>query len=277
MSLKSRNDETKINSLTHEKIIVRKMKFGLRKEKINNWHNNNPFISHFYNGMSIMFPVGEKFFIDSVRFYQDKVDDVELKACIKNFFRQEGHHTEAHIRYNALLEETGHNLKKLEHYTVHGAEIYHKKHPLTQLALVAAFEHFTAILANTFLRDRNLFFKNADPEFTRIWFWHSAEELEHKSVAYDVYLQMGGGYFRRCYAMYLATFRFFLNLTKSMFHLLKKDRQLFNIKMIITGFFYLFIYPGLLVRLAPEYFKYFLPGFHPWKTDNHYLVETWNS
>ena len=271
------NSRNQLQSLTHEKIIVRKIKFDLRKEKINNWHSNNPFISHFYNGMSIMFPEGEKFFMDSVRYYQHKVDDAELKACIKHFFMQEGQHTKAHIQYNDLLEKTGHDLKKLEHYTIHGSEIYHKKHPLTQLALVASFEHFTAILANSFLGNSSLFFKNSDPEFTRIWLWHSAEELEHKSVAYDLYLHMGGGYFRRCYAMCLATFRFFLNLTKSMFNLLKKEKQLFNVIMFIQGFCYLFIYPGLLIRLSLEYFKFFLPGFHPWKTDNHHLVKTWNT
>ena len=37
------------------------------------WLDNNAFLTAFFNGMSISFPVGEKFFIDSVRRYADKL------------------------------------------------------------------------------------------------------------------------------------------------------------------------------------------------------------
>lgn len=39
--------------------------------------------------------------------------------------------------------------------------------------------------------------KNAENDVARFWKWHMMEELEHKSVLMDLYIQMGGGYVRR--------------------------------------------------------------------------------
>ncbi|MDH5656479.1 MAG: metal-dependent hydrolase [Spirochaetia bacterium] len=260
------------NSLPSEKIIFRKMNFKLSLSRIENWHSENVFLSHFFNAMSIMFPEGEKFFIERVHYYKSKIQNPELLNCVKLFYKQEGRHTAEHLKYNHLLAESGHDLKRLEQYTINGVEIYHKKHPLTQLALVVAFEHFTAILAEVLLKNHQSLLKSTDREFSRLWMWHAAEELEHKSVAFDVYLEVGGGYFRRCYAMHLAAFRFFLNLTKSLFYLLKKDIKKMNFKILTFGILYLFFYPGLLSRMIPGYFLFFIPGFHPWKNKNHDLI-----
>ena len=49
------------------------------------WLDNNAFLTAFFNGMSIAFPVGEKFFIDSVRHYADQITDPVLKEQIKGF------------------------------------------------------------------------------------------------------------------------------------------------------------------------------------------------
>lgn len=43
------------------------------------WLDNNAFLTAVFNGMSITFPAGEKFFIDSVRHYADDVTDPVLK------------------------------------------------------------------------------------------------------------------------------------------------------------------------------------------------------
>ena len=51
-------------------------------------------------------------------------------------------------------------------------------------------EHFTALLAEQLLDDEH-FVRQADPEMIKIWQWHALEELEHKSVAYDVYELIG--------------------------------------------------------------------------------------
>ena len=56
------------------------------------WFAGHPFKTAWFNAMSITFPLGEKFFIDSVRYYADQIEDPKLQAEIRNFCGQEGFH-----------------------------------------------------------------------------------------------------------------------------------------------------------------------------------------
>ena len=66
----------------------------------------------------------------------------------------------------------------------------------TQLAATTFMEHFTALLAEQLLEDET-FQSLADPEMIKIWQWHALEELEHKSVAYNVYEIIGNSHGER--------------------------------------------------------------------------------
>jgi predicted metal-dependent hydrolase len=39
----------------------------------------------------------------------------------------------------------------------------------------------------------------ADPEMVDLVKWHGAEEIEHRTVAFDLYRHLGGGYIARYY------------------------------------------------------------------------------
>ncbi len=39
----------------------------------------------------------------------------------------------------------------------------------------------------------------ADPNMLDLVKWHGAEEIEHRSVAFDLYRHLGGGYIARYY------------------------------------------------------------------------------
>ncbi|MCD7081451.1 metal-dependent hydrolase, partial [Pseudomonas sp. MAFF 311095] len=47
--------------------IRRDIHFALPAERIKDWHEQGPFITHFFNALSLLFPQGELFFMDSVR------------------------------------------------------------------------------------------------------------------------------------------------------------------------------------------------------------------
>jgi len=59
--------------------IRRDIRFALPAERIKNWHEQGPVVSHFFNALSLLFPQGELFFMDSVRHYRGQIDDAELK------------------------------------------------------------------------------------------------------------------------------------------------------------------------------------------------------
>jgi uncharacterized protein len=50
----------------------------LRAEGACHWHGGNPFVTHFFNALSIMFPEGERFFVGSVRRFEHRVEDPRL-------------------------------------------------------------------------------------------------------------------------------------------------------------------------------------------------------
>src|ERR1700722_6868959 len=63
------------------------------------------------NGLNLLFPAGERFFVRSVRRYLDQIHDPKLREDIKGFSGQEGLHAYAHERYFERLEKQGFDVK----------------------------------------------------------------------------------------------------------------------------------------------------------------------
>src|SRR4051812_26551066 len=62
------------------------------------------------NGVNMLFPHGERFFVRSVKYFLDQIDDAELRAQVKGFFGQEGRHAKAHDDFNAILRAQGYEV-----------------------------------------------------------------------------------------------------------------------------------------------------------------------
>ncbi len=161
------------------------------------WFGGNKIVTHLENTFSIMIPPGERFFIQSVRNYADRVDDPELRQHVQAFIQQEGHHVRAHNAFNAHLGEHGIDVAREEAYAAKVFERASRWLPKRiQLGITVFFEHLTATGAHVLFAEPKL----ADlmhPEALRFWRWHAAEELEHKAVAFDVLRAVGGGYWTR--------------------------------------------------------------------------------
>ena len=78
------------------------------------WWSGDPFMTHFMNNLSSLFPYGEKFFVDSVRAVRDQVRDRQLQKDISAFIGQEAMHSKEHAAYNEYAAEHGFDLRKLE-------------------------------------------------------------------------------------------------------------------------------------------------------------------
>ncbi|OBB92214.1 metal-dependent hydrolase, partial [Mycobacterium sp. 852002-30065_SCH5024008] len=70
-----------------------------------------------------------------------------------------------------------------------------------RLADVAALEHYTAMLGQWVLTNRGLDYAKADPMMLDLLRWHGAEEVEHRSLVYDVYQHVSGNYLIRAFSM----------------------------------------------------------------------------
>lgn len=116
------------------------------------WHGGDPVGTAFFNALSVTFPQGETFFIETVRRYRDLADPV-LQAQISTFIQQEAMHTREHIAFNRLIKNAGFDTARMEAHTRERIEIGRARHPIAQLAITVALEHFTAIMAHVLLAD----------------------------------------------------------------------------------------------------------------------------
>ena len=64
------------------------------------------------NGINMLFPHGERFFVRSVKFYLDRVEDPVLREQVKAFFKQEGHHAAAHDDFNEVMRSQGYEIDR---------------------------------------------------------------------------------------------------------------------------------------------------------------------
>ena len=265
-------------SLTPDNVEIkpRNREHQLAEALAHDWVEGDPFKTAWFNAMSITFPLGEKFFIDSVRHYAPQVTDPTLAAAVRNFCAQEGFHRREHQRYNEVLcEARGYDLEAMEGPLRKRIKLVSSHLPAIQkLAATAGVEHITAILAEQLLSDDNALM-DADPAVTELFRWHAAEEMEHKAVAFDVYRAIGGGERMRRAALRRATVLLTLDIFRGVIHMLRRDRQLWKISTWRSGVTFLFGKRGILRAVRRSYMEYFREGFHPWQQDTRELLVRW--
>ncbi len=189
------------------------------------WNNSNPVASHVFNALSFMFPQGEQFFIDSakeVSSLTDLSEEPELKEEIRLFISQEAIHGAQHTQCNMALEKNGY--RNVVYGLMDREQRFAHKYfsPITKLAFVCGYEHFTAMLGD-YLLSKPSVIANAEPDFKLIWEWHAVEEIEHKSVCFDLYKHAGGGWFKRAFVYLFVTLDFFILFSTLFWSMLYKD------------------------------------------------------
>lgn len=254
-------------------ITVRRMDFDF-EDVPRYWADNSPFLTHVLNALTATFPAGERFFVDSVRHFRDRIGDADLRQQVSAFIGQEAMHAKEHDSYNRYATRHGIDLAAIEDEISRRLDYLRKNmSPERQLAVTCAMEHFTAIMAEGFLNNPEMF-DNLDPAMAKLWLWHAVEENEHKAVAYDVYQQQVGDYWLRVRVMLLCTTMFLVNQTRFQTRLLRNDGELRPLAWL-KGVNRLWGRKGWFRAMIPAYFEYYRPDFHPWQHDTRALLEKW--
>jgi predicted metal-dependent hydrolase len=241
------------------------------------WFGGCPLKSNWMNALSTTFPHAERFFIESVKHYQDQITDPVLTEQIKGFIGQEAAHRKEHDRFNIHLIEHGYPVGWADK-RVESLFNWVRKNPDTEvkLALTCALEHFTTILCTEVLKTP-IFNEPMKGEYKRLWCWHCLEEIEHKTVAFDVYRAIGGSYRVRLTEFIHASVILWLILLSIMLSYQRHDKRLLNLRDWWVVLTWGFIWPGLLIRLAPNYFRYFKKDYHPSHMHDQNLIDTWRN
>jgi predicted metal-dependent hydrolase len=262
-------------------IEPRDVRFSLGTDRRRHWHSADPVITHFFNGLSLMFPAGERFFMASVRSFLNRIDEPDLREQILRFLAQEGIHSREHDRYNRTLETQGYWVANwLERATGVALDLTRRfTSQKWQLAITCAFEHFTAILAEVLLRDPQIM-RDADPEYARLWRWHAVEETEHKAVAFDLYRTVAPGltgYVRRAAVMWIVSLNYMPYVLFHQLLLVAHDDPQWPFKAHLRALRFFWWKPGFFLQTLLPYLRYYHPSFHPWQDDTSDLVWRWRA
>lgn len=256
-------------------ISPRNREFDIAAALATDWAGGSPFITACYNALSITFPAGEKFFIDSVRHYADQITDPKLQQEIRGFCGQEGFHRREHQHYNeSLCSQRGYDLPQLEGRIVRRIIwVSRVFSPARQLAATAGLEHITAIFAEQLLGNP-YWTAGMSPAMRELWRWHAIEETEHKAVAFDVYKATCGGERMRKRAFVISSLHLLVHMLHGAIDMLRHDRQLWKRRTARDAWAFLAGKQGILRSIWPAYKAYFDADFHPWRDgDKHGLLE----
>ena len=295
---------------TPENVRIEKRRSGLKFEATDDvihWSNNSIAEQVFLDNFSCYLPLGERFFVDSVRHFEDRIKNNKLREEVKCFIYQEAQHSISHKNFNQAMFSKNKLARISELYIQSLLEIsriiYTKRF---QLSITTAAEHFTAIISDALLTFEEAFLRKNNLKVARMWLWHAIEEIEHKSVAFDVLLEVTPNkyyaYFLRILGMIVITVTLFPAIV-------------INMPMVYLGIRYCQFRAGknrslpvsqinprldeiktrsvvvhdqnlarserdssikfitwLISRVVKPYFHYYRFSFHPWQYDNSLLL-----
>jgi len=255
-------------------IKPRTLNFHVDDELATLWHGGDVFKTAFFNALSLQFPRGEQQFIDSVRTYRDQVKDPKLLSDIRGFIGQESLHSREHEDYNAALAQRGYDLDHMhKRFNAHMEYVYSKP-PHLRLAGTCAAEHYTAVLAHGLLNNPK-WLEGASPRIQALWRWHAIEEIEHKSVAYDVFQSEIGIPRVRILLFFVVSYNFFKFSFLNTCNMLRTEGKLWSPMTWLKGLNFLWGYPGVFRKSLPHIFSYLKKDFHPWELDDSKNLQSW--
>jgi predicted metal-dependent hydrolase len=172
------------------------------------WLPDDPFTTHTINVLHLLLPAGERWFVHVYKQVLPRITDERLREDVIGFIGQEAMHSQAHDEVLPHLREQGLDPTP---YTAQVDWFFEKLLGdrtlppgrarewwlLERVALIAAIEHYTAFLGDWVLNADELDRRGADPTMLDLLRWHGAEEVEHRSVAFELFMHLDGSYRRR--------------------------------------------------------------------------------
>ena len=151
--------------------------------------------------------------------------------------------------------------------------IFRRFVPVTaRLSITAAAEHYTASLVYLILSNERIFLKQAHPLFKAVLLYHAMEEIEHKSVCFQLYQCISGNYLCRFGGFVFSTIDLFVNIYLVLRYLLWND-GLWGFKQQKAVIKLIFGKNGIVKVLIHNILRYLKPSFHPWNTDERAFIK----
>lgn len=248
--------------------VVRRVTFGYPDDLAVAWNPTNPEFSYAANSISLLMPYAEPYFVRSIRAVRGDLDG-RLAERADAFMRQEGQHHRQHRRFNDLLVAQCPGLARIERWIdrTYGW-LGRTRSAKFNLAFAAASEMIAYTLARWSERHLVAFFGGAEPVAATMYLWHLAEEVEHKSVAFDVWKAVDGSPLRYALGMAATCSILLWFVPMSILTMLHGDRRLLrpssHVRMLSLTLSFLF-------QCVPDLASSTLPRHHP----DDFVDPTW--
>ncbi len=255
-------------------LTVRRLRVDLDAPLPRHWAGG-AFRTAFFNALSMSFPQGEQAFIDSLKKGLAALPpeaQARFATEVQGFIGQEATHRHVHARFNALLAQQG-------LVNTWEARILARRPQLEQLdvrnwvAVTAATEHLTAVFAE-YLLARPQVLQGASEPLGRLWLWHSAEESEHRSTAFELYRALGGAEPWRVGIFKVVLRLFLLDLARQTLRNLWVDGTWWRPGTWAEALGFLWGRDGFLRVSRPAWRRYLRDDFHPAQGDGA-MAEAW--
>jgi hypothetical protein len=147
-------------------------------------------------GLSLLLPYLEPYLIRSMNAARPRVTDPRLAAQLAAFNGQEGQHYRLHMRFNDAVRAGFTALPALEAELAADYRRFSETRSLRwNLAYAEGFEALTSAMAHFSFEEGTV--RRLSPAAQALFAWHLGEELEHRTVAFDVYAHVCGGWVYR--------------------------------------------------------------------------------
>lgn len=246
--------------------VRKNLDFQLTEKMPRFWFGGDPFKTRVFDALSLTFPDGERYFINSVRLFRDQITDPDLQQRVKDFIMQEAQHGIAHDSMNQVLINQGMPVEAMigDMKSRFDSWLKHKS-PEVNIAITAASEHLTALMAECFYANKATL-AEVDPYVRALFAWHAIEEMEHRDVAFDVMQDVAKvPYALRARALALTSVMMYSFTLYRANIMLKADG--FGVtqraKMFSKGLPWLFGRKGVLSSMRKPYMDWFKRDFHP--------------
>ncbi len=260
-------------------IRPRDLRFGVSADPRRRWLMGNLAATAAFDCFSMMLPEGERFFIRSLKHYEPKLHDAELKRQIREFSAQEAFHSREHGDYNRGLASLGFDADGVGEQVA--AKLGSVRTPISRLAVTCAIEHVTTSFALMLMAKPEMM-DDAPAHYRRLWFWHALEEAEHAAVALDVFNAVtakwsAGKRYAFRVAVLTHTLAFLLGTTlRAMWDYAKAEGETNRIRFMAKVAWTFMARPGLLSpRQIWRFLAYYRPGFDPARVHDPALLERW--
>ena len=145
-------------------------------------------------GLSLTMPYLEPYLIRTMKEAQKQIEDPALAEDVRRFSQQEGHHYRNHALFNEDLrahfgDPVAGEIRAIEQALEADYQRFTRGKSLRfNAAYAEGFEAMTCSFALSSLEHGAI----AHLPGGELWSWHMAEEIEHRTVAFDVYDQLVG-------------------------------------------------------------------------------------